>query len=65
MLSTYLLIFTVCFKHQCHEYVIESNQTLIECKHNGNQLEIDNPGTVWHCGLPNSVMPSYTPKESK
>lgn len=68
MIATLLLVFTVCFKGECHEWITETytqpiDQALIECLHDGQELS--NQDIVWHCAKPEDYTETYTPKQSR
>lgn len=73
MLTTILLISTICYSNECHEFVMDSfsEQTVEEsvegialgdCLLQGIELEMENPGLAWHCSEPSDFIPIYTPR---
>lgn len=65
---TLLLVFTVCFKGECHEYIAESyvlseRVARIQCELDGKEFEQSN-STVWHCSKPEDYTKDYFPKIS-
>lgn len=68
MLTTILLISTICYSNECHEFVMDSfkshipQDALNDCLLQGIELEMDNPGLAWHCSEPSDFIPIYTPR---
>ena len=65
---TLALIYTVCFKGECNEYIAETYykpflNSIEDCKSDAEEL--DNQGIVWHCGVPESYTESYIPEQTK
>lgn len=65
------LVYTVCFKGQCHEYIAETYTNPLEialeqCKLDGSTLDNENGNSLaWNCSNPRDYTFKYTPKQIK